>query len=151
MFLEILKIIGGAALTAAVTIYAMHVKRIWEKEDRSVAAKKQENEKFEALAEEVKALTGEFKTLNKKVDKLSQDLETEMSSTKKENEGLQAGLREILYDRIKFLCRKYMADGEIREEDYKSLQRMWGVYHTELGGNGFLNDAMEEIDTLKKY
>lgn len=69
---------------------------------------------------------------------------------KAKDTGLQAGLRELLYDKIKFLCGKYVQAGEISEVDYNSLHRMWNVYHNDLGGNGYLDAQMDAVELLKK-
>ena len=137
--IEILKIIGSALVTASVTIYALHIKRKWEKQDK-------QDESNDTMEDKIDNLTREVAQLGKKVEKLSSDLDKEIA----DNCSLQAGLREMLYDRIKHLCRRYETEGEIREEEYNSLKRMWQVYHNDLGGNGYLNSEMEVIETLKK-
>lgn len=142
--IEILKIIGSAIVTAAATIYALHIKRKWEKQDKNEDKKDQMEEKIDKLAEQLSALTD-------KVDKLSAELDKEVTDADLKNRCLQAGLREMLYDRIKYLCKKYVSDGKLREEEYKSLNRMWSVYHEDLGGNGYLDSEMGEIEKLEKY
>ena len=142
--IEFLKIIGSALITAAVTIYAMHVKRRWEKQDKDDDAKSELKDTIDKMSDQLTDLT-------KKVDKLSSELDKEVEDTDLKTSALQSGLREILYDRIKFLCRKYVAEGKLREEDYKSLRRMWNVYHEELEGNGFLDGEMKEVDKLEIY
>ena len=142
--IEILKIIGSALVTAAATLLALYLKRKWEKQDKTDDDKKTMEEKIDSLAVELAALSA-------KVDKLSTDLENEVTDTETESRGLRAGLRELLYDRIKMLCRKYLSEDKIREEDYKSLERMWNVYHEELQGNGFLDGEMQEVKKLEKY
>ena len=142
--IELLKIIGSALVTAAATLLALYLKRKWEKQDKTDDDKKTMEEKIDSLAVELAALSA-------KVDKLSTDLENEVTDTETESRGLRAGLRELLYDRIKMLCRKYLSEDKIREEDYKSLERMWNVYHEELQGNGFLDGEMQEVKKLEKY
>ena len=58
--------------------------------------------------------------------------------------------RTILYDRIKHLAKSYIKRGYITVEEYEDLKRMHKVYHDELGGNGFLDAIMEEVDKLEK-
>lgn len=142
--IDLLKMIGSALITAFVTIYALHKNRIWAKQDKTEEKKDQMEEKIDKMAEQISALTD-------KVDKLSKDFDKEVADSARENSYLQAGLREILYDRIKSLCKKYITDGKVREEEYKSLKRMWEVYHEQLGGNGYLNGEMDEIEKLEKY
>ena len=142
--IDLLKMIGSALITAFVTIYALHKNRTWAKQDKTEEKKDQMEEKIDKMAEQLSALT-------EKVDKLSKDFDKEVADSAHANSYLQAGLREILYDRIKSLCKKYIADGKLREEEYKSLKRMWEVYHEKLGGNGYLNGEMDEIEKLEKY
>lgn len=142
--IEFLKIVGSALITAFVTIYAMHVKRRWEKQDKDDDAKTELKDTIDKMSDQLTDLT-------EKVDKLSSELDKEVEDTDLKTSALQSGLREILYDRIKFLCRKYVSEGKLREEDYKSLRRMWNVYHEELEGNGFLDGEMKEVDKLEIY
>ena len=142
--IEFFKIVGSALITAFVTIYAMHVKRRWEKQDKDDDAKSELKDTIDKMSDQLTDLT-------KKVDRLSSELDKEVEDTDSKTSALQSGLREILYDRIKFLCRKYVSEGKLREEDYKSLRRMWSVYHDELEGNGFLDGEMKEVDKLEIY
>lgn len=142
--IEFLKIVGSALITAFVTIYAMHVKRRWEKQDKDDDAKSE-------LKDTIDKMSDQLADLAEKVDRLSSELDKEVEDTDLKTSALQSGLREILYDRIKFLCRKYVSEGKLREEDYKSLRRMWNVYHEELEGNGFLDGEMKEVDKLEIY
>lgn len=149
--IEFLKILGSALVTAAVTIYAMHVKRHWEKQDRTDKSEKARVDKIDALADEVKSLAEKVDKLTTGLNKVSSDLNKEVLDSETMDTNLKAGLRELLYDRIKYLCRKHVSETKIREEDYNSLQRMWSVYHNQLGGNGFLDKFMEEVETLERY
>lgn len=67
---------------------------------------------------------------------------------KKKDDGLEAGVRILLYDRIKHLSIKYCELGSITEDEYEDLQRMHSVYHNDLGGNGYLDDAMSRVAKL---
>lgn len=142
--IEILRIIGSALVAAAATLGSLYLKRKWEKQDKS-------DDKKDAMEEKVDKMADQLLKLTEKMDKLSKDFDKEVEDSAHENNCLQAGLRELLYDRIKSLCKKYISDKKLREEEYNSLKRMWGVYHDNLGGNGYLNSEMEEIETLEKY
>ena len=142
--IDLLKMIGSALITAFVTIYALHKNRIWAKQDKS-------EEKKEMQEDKIDKMSIELASLSTKVDKLTNDFEKELNDIRREDKALESGLREILYDRIKFLCRKYISDGRIGEEEYNSLQRMWNVYHEELKGNGYLDSVMKEVEALEKY
>lgn len=138
--IEILKLIGSALVAATATLLSLYLKRKWEKQDKT-------EDKKDAMEEKIDKMADQVDDLMDKVDKLSK----EVADTDLNNRSLQAGLREILYDRIKFLCKKYQSEGKLREEEYKSINRMWGVYHNDLGGNGYLDGEMKEIDKLEKY
>lgn len=142
--IEILRIIGSALVAAGATLLSLYLKRKWEKQDKS-------EDKKDAMEDKIDKLTDQVADLTKKVDKLSVELDKEVADTDLKNRCLQAGLREMLYDRIKYLCKKYISEGKLREEEYKSLKRMWGVYHNDLGGNGYLDGEMSEIEKLEKY
>ena len=149
--IEILKVIGSALVTACATIYALHVKRKWELKDKRDNDKKTVEEKIDDLAERMERMEGKVDNLESKMDDLSADFDKEIYDADLKNRCLQAGLREMLYDRIKYLSKKYISDGKIREEEYKSLKRMWTVYHEDLEGNGFLDEEMQKVDKLEKY
>ena len=143
MIIEILKIVGSALVTAAATLSALYLKRRWEKQDKNDDSKK-------AMEDKIDEVVKELGDLSKKVEKLSSEFDKENKENALLTTSLQAGLREILYDRIKALCKKYESEGKIREEEYKSLCRMWNVYHNDLNGNGYLTSEMEEIEKLEK-
>jgi len=65
-------------------------------------------------------------------------------------DGVRAGVRQLLYDKIKYLGRKYIAAGEVSDEDLEDLIDMHKIYHTDLGGNGYLDHVMEEVIKLRR-
>jgi hypothetical protein len=58
------------------------------------------------------------------------------------------GQKYILLDRIRYLGCTYLKDGEVSFEDRRLLNMMHGVYHNGLGGNGDLDNLMEEVNDL---
>lgn len=54
----------------------------------------------------------------------------------------------ILFDRIRYLGQKYVADDEVDFDDRRILNQMHDVYHNELGGNGDLDKLMKAVNTL---
>lgn len=60
---------------------------------------------------------------------------------------LKAGMMWILYDRIRFLGLRYIADGRVDFDDLRVLREMHNVYNS-MGGNGDLNKIMREVDAL---
>lgn len=70
---------------------------------------------------------------------------------KSKDDGLEAGVRILLYDRIKHLCLKYCEEEYISSGDYEDLIKMHQVYHNNLHGNGFLDSEMASVDRLPKH
>ena len=54
----------------------------------------------------------------------------------------------ILFDRIRYLGQKYVADDEVDFDDRRILSQMHEVYHNELGGNGDLDELMKAVNAL---
>lgn len=57
------------------------------------------------------------------------------------------GLKVMMVDRVRYLARCYLKDGEITFEDKENLEDMHRAYKA-LGGNGHLNTAMAEVERL---
>ena len=58
------------------------------------------------------------------------------------------GVMFLLQDRIKYLAKHYIQDGQISAEDLEDLLRMHEVYH-KLGGNGYLDTLIGAVKNLK--
>lgn len=58
-------------------------------------------------------------------------------------------LRQILYNDIKCLGRRYVAAGYVSEEDLEDLIKMHMIYHDDLKGNGYLDHIMNEVKRLR--
>ena len=71
-----------------------------------------------------------------------------IQNRKNKKDGVSKGVRQLLYDRIKYLGRCYISDGTISAEDLEDLMQMHGIYHTDLGGNGYLDNLMEQVKHL---
>jgi len=67
--------------------------------------------------------------------------------TKKD--GVRAGVRQLLYDKIKILGRRYLSEDEVTAEDLEDLIDMHKIYHDQLNGNGYIDHLMEEVKKLK--
>lgn len=68
--------------------------------------------------------------------------------TSQQTEGITCGLRILLYDRIKHLARSYIRRESITAEELEDLIVMHEIYHTQLGGNGFLDKVMQQVVDL---
>jgi hypothetical protein len=58
------------------------------------------------------------------------------------------GQKVILYDRILYISRKFILEGSISYEDKTNLNKMYSVYHNQLGGNGDLDTVIRDINKL---
>lgn len=63
-------------------------------------------------------------------------------------EALKAGLKWVLYDRIRHLGQKYISDGCVDFDNRRILNQMHTSYHDGLGGNGDLDNIMSEVNRL---
>jgi len=149
--IELLKIIGSALVTACATLLALYLKRKWEKQDRTDENKKTVSDKIDSMHKKIVELETKIDSISDTLNEYSTRNDKEVEDIDLKTRCVQAGLREMLYDRIKYLCKKYLSESQIREEDYKSLNRMWDVYHSDLGGNGYLDGEMKAVDLLEKY
>lgn len=112
---------GGAALVAGVfTLIQWLLSRRAAKED------KQEGQK----AADCKARGEDIARVERRVD------------------ALYKSNRIQLYDRIKHLGKAYIRQGHISPEDLEDLIAMHKCYHDDLGGNGFLDEIMEQVRHL---
>lgn len=68
---------------------------------------------------------------------------------KRKDTGISAGVRQLLYDRIKYLCKEHIRRGYIASNDLEDLLRMHKIYHDDLEGNGFLDELMAEVHKLR--
>lgn len=72
---------------------------------------------------------------------------TFLGQRRQKKDSTTAGLRILLYDRIKHLAKSYIARGWITTEELEDLMQMHKVYH-DLGGNGYLDKLMEQVHRL---
>lgn len=79
--------------------------------------------------------------------KLNRKALKEDDETKGEKD-IKAAVRVILYDRIKYLGRSFIAKGSISAEDLEDLMSMHKIYHDDLDGNGFLDNVMRQVKNL---
>ena len=113
---------GGAAIVAGLFALAQwRLNRKAQKDDK--AAAKQES--YSAKQAE------QMKEINRKLDVLF------------------LADRTLLYDRIKYLAKSYIARSWVTIEELEDLNRMHAVYHDsdKLDGNGFLKDIMNTVNT----
>ena len=74
-----------------------------------------------------------------------------VASKKKTENGVEAGVLILLYDRIKHLGTEYIRNEKVTYDEYEDLLKMHSVYHNDLKGNGFLDSVMKQVAQLQKY
>lgn len=80
--------------------------------------------------------------------KYKEDTRLWREEIEKKIQALSTGQMVSLLDRIQYLSRAYIRDGEVDFDDRHRLHQMHDAYHA-LGGNGDLNALMQEVDELK--
>ena len=60
---------------------------------------------------------------------------------------INSGVMIILYDRIKYLGKKYISEESIAFDDLEDLIKMHEIYHN-MGGNGYLDKIMVQVKAL---
>lgn len=77
-----------------------------------------------------------------------QEIDQWRDSTDRKIVALVEGQKCILLDRIQYLGRCYLRDGEVDFDDRRRLHQMHDAYHG-LGGNGDLDELMADINDLE--
>ncbi|MCD8004638.1 MAG: hypothetical protein LUE91_03155 [Oscillospiraceae bacterium] len=71
-----------------------------------------------------------------------------VQNRKKKTDGVTNGVQQLLYDRIKYLCKAHLERGKIATNDLDDLEQMHEIYHDDLDGNGFLDDLVNAVRKL---
>lgn len=79
----------------------------------------------------------------KRKDKHTEALE----SVERRLETVESGSMAMLLDRIQYLCKVYISDGEVDPDDLRRLHIMHNSYHA-LGGNGDLDKLLARVESL---
>ena len=64
-----------------------------------------------------------------------------------EHNGVREGVRVLLYDRLKHLCKKAIHAGGITSDQLEDILSMHNAYHN-IGGNGFLDSLVTQVKQL---
>lgn len=72
-----------------------------------------------------------------------------INNKKKNDDAIAKGVRQLLYDRIKEKGKSYISKGEITDEELQDIISMHSIYHTDLDGNGYLDELMNSVKRLK--
>lgn len=68
-----------------------------------------------------------------------------LKTKRNSNDAIRNGLQQLMFDRIKHLCKSYLKQGHIGFDDLQDLERMHKIYHDDLKGNGYLVDLMDRV------
>ena len=79
--------------------------------------------------------------------KKQDDGKKEKSELEKKVDAIADCLLASTLDRIQYLCKSYIKDGEIDMDDLRRLHIMHEKYHG-IGGNGDLDKLMEQVNRL---
>lgn len=63
-------------------------------------------------------------------------------------EALVEANKVLMIDKVRYLGKKYITEGEIHLEDKENLLEMYNAYKR-LGGNGHLDTIINEVNRLK--
>ena len=83
-----------------------------------------------------------------KEDLVEENGREELQKIKDKVNALVNADKYILFDRIRYLGQKYVADDEVDFDDRRILSQMHEVYHNELGDNGDLDELMKAVNAL---
>jgi len=85
---------------------------------------------------------------DKRIEERIGHLEDEMTAMRTLTAALAESQKNVLFDRIRYLCRRYLADGEIDFDDLRAVNALHNSYHNGLGGNGDLDTLMKQVRAL---
>ena len=133
--------IFGAGGLAIINI----IQKRWEmKFDRKAKKEDKAEEKNDKLDE----LSKQFAEYAKKQEQFNQELLARVEKLEEQNDAQNEGMRYTLLDRILYLGKHYINDGEVSFDDRKRLGDMHTVYHNRLGGNGDADAIMDGVYDL---
>lgn len=133
--------IFGAGGLAIINI----IQKRWEmKFDRKATKEDRAAEKDDKLDELSKKFDA-FVEAQNKVNESSKENDREMQE---KIEAVCDGMKYTLLDRILYLGKRYINDGEVSFDDRKRLGDMHTVYHSKLDGNGDADAIMDGVYDL---
>lgn len=99
----------------------------------------------DAIKDKEQSTEEQFEKVNVRVKNV--ETKVEDMSTKIDSVGLLS--KTQAYDKIRHLAVQYINAGTISIDEYENLVDMHSAYE-QLGGNGFLDQLMEDVSHLKK-
>jgi len=135
-------ILSGGAFAAIIEGVIKGIQ--WKRERKAVK---------EDRAEEKADKTGEIEKALAEAKKSSEDgdrkLQEQLNKTAEKQDAIAEGVRLMLLDRILYLGKSYISDGEISYDDRRRFHQMHDCYHKGLGGNGDADLIVEAVDELQ--
>lgn len=64
------------------------------------------------------------------------------------NKAIKNGLQQLMFDRIKHICKSAIKNNRMSLDDLQDLERMHTIYHDDLNGNGYLENLMQKVKAL---
>ncbi len=89
-----------------------------------------------------------IKRRTQRKDQGKQDEKQQLQALKVDLANVKQGMKAMLQERIKYLGLSYCREGAVSFEDRAALSEMHTVYHHELGGNGNLDQVMQDVAKL---
>lgn len=124
----LLALLGGGVAVAV--IEAIKEAFVWRRNRKAQMEDRAEDKADMKTEERIKALEADVS-----------DIKTMMAS-------LVESQKNVLFDRIQYLCRRYISEGEIDFDDRRGLNALHHSYHDGLGGNGDLDALMDSARAL---
>lgn len=74
---------------------------------------------------------------------------TNRKKNRDDEEGVKEAARLLMKNELRALCRSYIEQGWIYEDELEDIMAMHKCYHEDLNGNGFLNKQMDKVMNLE--
>lgn len=144
---QVLTLCGVGALTSAIAVAIIEGIKKWierKREGSIEMRKKKEQQREEVIASISDKLDGVSKKIDERIDKLDTRID-ELSNhmTKNTDKGLQALLRNKLYEIYDYWMPKSYAPTDVKE----NFQNLYNMYH-QLGTNGVMDKKREAFLAL---
>lgn len=137
-FLTFLLGAGGLALINV-------VQERWKWKHERMAKKEDKKEEKEDKLDEISKQLAEFIKQQQSVDN---QMAEKQAKQDKEMAAQSEALRYVLLDRILYIGKSYISEGEVTFDDRKRLREMHKCYHDGLNGNGDADQIMKAVDAL---
>ena len=124
----LLAVVSGGVAAAAIKVFGDGL--LWRRNRKAQKEDKAEQRKEDAEKQAALHTEDRLQAIEEKTDAQSE------------------ALMYILFDRIRYLARAYIADGAVDFDDRRILNGMHRSYHVGLGGNGDLDQLMAEVNKL---